>query len=55
MHKGLELFFYSENLKGRTLFSNPLPSLNLPAFPFDLTGAKEMSLPAVNSLSSEFY
>jgi hypothetical protein len=31
-HKGLELFYYL-NLKDRTLFSNPLPSSTLPAFP----------------------
>jgi len=52
MHKGLELFSYL-NLKDPTLFSNPLPSSTLPAFPFE--GAKEMSPPAANSLSSEFY
>lgn len=52
MHKGLELFSYL-NLKDRTLFSNPLPSSTLPAFPFE--GAKKMSPPAANSLSSEFY
>lgn len=38
MHKGLELFSYL-NLKDRTLFSNPLPSSTLPAFPFE--GAKK--------------
>lgn len=37
----------------RPLFSNPLPSSTLPAFLFQ--GAKEMSPPAANSLSSEFY
>lgn len=52
MHKGLELFSYL-NLKDRTLFSNPLPSSTLPAFPFE--GAKKMPPPAANSLSSEFY
>ncbi|KAL0452724.1 UNVERIFIED_CONTAM: hypothetical protein Slati_1250500 [Sesamum latifolium] len=34
-----------------TLFSNPLPSSTLPAFPFE--GAKKMSPPAANSLSSQ--
>lgn len=53
MHKGLELFSYLG--QDPTLFSNPLPSSTLPAFPFE--GAKKMSPPAANSnsLSSEFY
>jgi len=40
-------------VKNPTLFSNPLPSSTLPAFIWK--GAKEMSPPAANSLSSEFY
>lgn len=43
MHKGLELFSYL-NLQERqdpTLFSNPLPSLTLPAFLFFLWGPKK--------------
>lgn len=54
MHKGTRPFIYLSLLgQDPTLFLNPLPSSTLPAFIWK--GAKEMSPPAANSLSSEFY
>lgn len=54
MHKGLELFSYL-NLKDRTLPYSRTLCRALPCPHFLLKEAKEMSPPAVNSLSSENY
>jgi hypothetical protein len=55
MHKGLELFSYL-NLKNRTLpYSRTLRRAPPRPHFFFFEGAKEMSPPAANSLSSEFY
>lgn len=57
MHKGLELFSYL-NLKDRTLpypIIEPSAELYPARISFFFKGTKEMSPPAANSLSSEFY